>query len=190
MAYDFTDEDKAATSDFQDRIDFGVSEVILVGATAGETQDGKDFLELTVADKNGTEDSARVWFTGGASPYSFQTIRQIVVHTAPEADKEKARMAVENTKNTDELADLLNKNCEGKQLWFSKFYDPTRTYTNDRGTFKSINSRIYGYRPKDQPELMPKADTGVDSAVTDAFPGAEKLDDASGSVPPADAWGK
>lgn len=164
MAYEFTDEDKAATSDFQDRIPFGVSEVVLVGATAGETEAGKDYLELTVADKNGVEDSARVWFTGGASPYSFQTIRQIVVHTAAEADKEKARMAVENTTNTDDMADLLNSKCEGKQLWFTKFYSPDRTYEREGVTYRSIDSRVYGYAPKDHPELMPDNTTATTSS--------------------------
>lgn len=185
MAYEFNDEDKAATDDFQERIAFGVSEVTLVGAVSGQTEAGKDYLELTVADKSGTEDSARVWFTGGASPYSFQTIRQIVVHTAKsDEDKEKARMAVENTKDTDELADLLNSKCEGKQLWFTKFYSPDRTYQNNNGeTKRSIDNRVYGYLPKDRPELMP-SDT---DAVQSTFPGATA--EAADSIPADDAWG-
>lgn len=189
MAYEFSDEDKAATDDFQERIAFGVSEVTLVGAVAGETEAGKDYLEIIVADKDGTEDSARVWFTGGASPYSFQTVRQIVVHTAKsDADKEKARMAVENTKNTDELAELINSKCEGKQLWFTKFYSPDRTYTNSNGeTKRSIDSRVYGYLPKDHPELMPSDEGTGNAAVDSAFPGATA--EPSAAIPADDAWG-
>lgn len=185
MAYKFSDDDKAATDDFKERIPFGVSEVTLVGATAGQTDDGKDFIELTVADKTGTEDNARVWFTGGASPYSFQTIRQIVVHTASEADKEKARMSVENCKDTDDLADLLNTKCLGKQLWFTKFYSPDRTYTNSQGeTKRSIDNKVYGYLPKDRPELMPDGQEPLNAAD---FPGDEKpTGDAAANIP--DGW--
>lgn len=184
MAYEFTDEDKAATDDFQERIAFGVSEVTLVGATSGQTEGGKDYLEITVADASGTEDNARLWFTGGASPYSFQAVRQIVVHTAAEADKEKARLAVEECANTDDMSDLLNKKCAGKQLWFTKFYSPDRTYTNSNGeTRRSIDNRVYGYAPKARPELMP-SDT---DAVQSTFPGATA--EASDSIPADDAWG-
>lgn len=182
MAYQFSDDDKAATDDFQERIPFGVSEVKLVGATAGQTDDGKDFIELTVADNNGLEDNARVWFTGGASPYSFQTIRQIVVHTVADADKEKARMAVESCKDTDDLVDLLNTKCVGKQLWFTKYYDANRTYVNKNGeTKRSINNNIYGYEPKLKPELMPDDQQPLNA---NDFPGDEKpTGEAANNIP-------
>lgn len=181
MAYKFSTEDKVDMGEFQERIPFGVSEVVLVGAVSGQTEAGKDYLELTVADQNGLEDSARVWFTGGASPYSFQTIRQIVVHSASsDSDKEKARMAVEKCEDTDELAELLNKKCVGKQLWFTKYYDPTRTYQNNNGDVKrSINNSIYGYEPKLKPELMPE---GQEPVKAEDFP----LDEA-GTAPSAAA---
>lgn len=166
MAYSFSDDDKAAT-DYQERLPFGVSEVKLVGVTAGETEAGKDFVEVTVANDAGVEDSARVWFVGGASPYSFQTLRQIVVHTASEADKEKARMAVEKTKDNDELAALMNKQCIGKQLWFSKYYSRDRTYTTSDGDIRSsIDSSVYGYEPKLKPELMPETTASEPTTTT------------------------
>lgn len=186
MAYNFSDEDKAATSDFQDRIPFGVHEVQFVGASAGETEANKDYIDVTVADASGVEERVRVWFTGGASPYSFQTLRQIAVHTAKTDDaKEKARMAVENTKNTDELANLLNKNCVGGSLWFTKYYDPSRTYDSNGQTRRSINTNVYGYEPKPKPELMPSDAENVQKT----FPGAKPDDaEAAGSVPPDSAW--
>jgi hypothetical protein len=190
MAYNFTDEDKAVTDDFQERIPFGVSEVVIVSAKADVTEAGKDFIELTVQNAEGLEDSARKWFTGGASPYSFQAIRQIIVHTADDKDKEKARLAVENTANTEEMVALINKMCIGKQIWFTKFYSPDRTYTNQSGeTKRSIDNNVYGYEPKDQPNLMPEANGGATAnAVTDTFPGA--TEEASSSIPAEDAWGK
>lgn len=190
MAYSFNDDDKAAT-DFEERIPFGVSEVTLVGAVSGQTNDGKDFIELTVADKNGLEDNARFWFTGGASPYSFQGLRQIIVHTAKEADKEKARMAVESTADTDSLAELMMKQCVGKQLWFTKFYSPDRTYVNQNGdTKRSIDNRAYGYAPKDRPELMPTA-ADTNKTVSTPFGDATETTtaDAAGAIPADGAWG-
>lgn len=180
MAYKFTSEDKVDV-ERKEYLPFGVNDVKLVGATAGETESGKDYIELTVANADGTEDNARVWFTGGASPYSFQTIKQIVTHAAKtDADKEKARMAVENTKDTDDMADLLNSKCVGGQLWVTKYLDPTRTYQNSNGEVKqSINTSIYGYEPKLKPELMPKETSGND-AVDQTFPGATAADASEG----------
>lgn len=159
MSYKLTKDDKMA-KERKEYMPFGVNIVKLLGATAGETAAGKDYIELTVQNADGIEDNARVWFTGGASPYSYQTIQQIVVHHAKtDADKEKARLAVEKCQDSDELANLLNSKCEGAELWLTKYYDPSRTYMNASGeTKKSINTSIYGYEPKLKPELMPKTD--------------------------------
>jgi hypothetical protein len=168
MSYNFSDEDKVETNtEFTDRLPFGVNDVQLVGATASETEAGKDFIELTVTNADGIEESARVWFTGGASQYSFNTIKQIVVHNAKtEADKEKARQAVENCKDTDEMADLLNSKCVGGQLWVTKYYDPARTYTNTNGQKRrSINTNIYGYAPKVNEQLLALTQLGEDTVV-------------------------
>lgn len=159
MAYKFNEDDKVA-QERKEYMPFGVNVVKLLGATAAETDAGKDYIELTVENADGIEDSARVWFVGGASKYSFQTIQTIVVHAAKEGDKEKARQAVEACKDTDELAELLNKKCVNAELWLTKYYDQTRTYTNQNGeTKKSVNTNIYGYEPKLKPELMPQLDT-------------------------------
>lgn len=185
MSYKFNNEDRKQANEVSEqteRLPFGVNNVKLVGATASETPEGKEFLALTVSNGE-VEAEARVWFTGKASPYSLQTIQQIVVHSASEADKEKARMGVQTVADLDALADLLNKMCVGAELWVTVYYDPSRTYVNQNGeTKRSINTNVYGYEPKLKPELMPS-----DKAVTDAFPGAAPV---SGSTVPADdAWG-
>jgi hypothetical protein len=167
MSYNFTDEDKQA-EERKDYLPFGVNTVEIVGATAGETEAGKDYIEVTV--KTGDiEDNARVWFTGGAAKYSFQTIQQIVVHSAKtSADKEKARMEAEKCVNTDDMANLLNSKCVGAECWVTKYYDPTRTYTSQGGeTKKSINTNLYGYEPKLKPELMPQEQTKDEIAPVD-----------------------
>lgn len=165
MAYKFQAGDKEVT-EHKDYMPFGVNTVKLVGAVSSQTEAGKDYIELTVENADGIEDNARVWFTGKASPYSYQTIQQIIVHSAKtDSAKEKARQAVEACQDSDELANLLNAKCEGAELWVTKYYDPTRTYENANGEVKrSINTNVYGYEPKLKPELMPK-DEPVDNSV-------------------------
>lgn len=187
MSYNFSTEDKEA-NEFSPRIPFGISEVQLSGVTAGETEAGKDFIEVTVVDKDGTEDSARVWFVGGAAKYSFDTLRAIVVHTAKtDADKEKARAAVEACTNNEELASLMNTKCSGGQIWFTKYFNPTRTYSSTSGvTLRSVDKSVLGYEPKLKAELMPDTSGGeitMDN-IDKVFPGAETVKiDAGASVP-------
>lgn len=180
MAYNFNDEDKTA-EERKDYLPFGVNVCKLVGATAGQTEAGKDYIEVTV-NSNGIEDNARVWFTGGAAKYSFQTIQQIVVHSAKtDGAKEQARQAADKCKDTDELANLLNSKCVGAECWVTKYYDPSRTYENSSGeTKKSINTNLYGYAPKLKPELMPVEGPKDEVHAVD--------DDAQVTIP--DDWSK
>lgn len=156
MAYQFNDEDKVER-EFAEKLPYGVSKVQLVGATAGETDDGKDWIDLEITTEDGIEDTARVWFTGKAAPYSFNTLRQIAVHQGKDdAEKEKIRAAVEACGTSDELATLLNDKVAGGELWFTKYLDPQRTWQdNDGNTRRSVNKNVYGYEPKEKPELMP-----------------------------------
>lgn len=158
MSYQFNDEDKEAV-EFAERMPYGVNKVQLVGVTAGETDAGKDYIEVTVTNADGIEDSGRVWFVGGASKYSFDTLRQIVIHSQKsDSDKEAARMAVEKCVDNEALADLINKQCVGAELWFTKYFDAERTYQGSDGvTRRSVNKNIYGYEPRLKPELMPEA---------------------------------
>lgn len=196
MAHDFSAEDKEV-QEYSDRIEFGVHTVQALGFGAGATEDGKEYIEVGVVTKDGVEDKARVWFTGGAAKISFNVLRQIAVHNAKDEDqKAKARDAVDGVKNTDELADLMNKNVMGGELWLTKYYDATRTYENAQGQKRrSINTNIYGYQPKLKPELMPKDADGITNLdrVKDAMPGATEVDNdepfpSGPSVPSEDAW--
>lgn len=166
MAYKFNSEDKEDTStEITERLPFGVSSVQLVGATAGETESNKEYIALTVTNKDGVEEDVRVWFTGGASKYSFNTIKQIVIHNqTSDANKEKAREAVENCVDTDSLADLLNSKVVGGQLWITKYFDPVKSYVNPSGEQRrSINTNVVGYEPKPKPELMALTQLGLDA---------------------------
>lgn len=165
MSYEFQAEDKEVR-EFAESIPFGVSEVHFAGAVADATDAGKDFIEVAIISEDGVEDTARLWFTGGAVNISFNTARQIAVHQGQtEEEKQKIRDRFDKVKDSQELADVLNDVCgNGGKLWFTKYYDPTRTYQNGQGqTRKSINKNIYGYEPKLKPELMPAKDimTGV-----------------------------
>jgi hypothetical protein len=189
MSYKFNNDDRKQANEVsanKDYLPFGVNAVELVGATAGETNDGKQFLELTVTD-GAIESNARVWFTGKASPYSLQTIQQIVVHHAKEADKEKARMAVQTVADLDALTALLNKMCQGAELWVTVYYDPTRTYQTQSGESKrSINTNVYGYEPKLKPELMPAAQP---ETVNVPLQQDNILDDGTVNIPSGGNWG-
>lgn len=189
MAFDFKDEDKEVR-EFKESMSFGLHKVQLVGATAGETEAGKDFIELTIVNVDGVEDAARCWFTGGATNISFNTLRDIAVHVSKdEEEKQAARDAVDAMSNSEELADYLNEKCAGGELWFTKYYDAERTYQDRDGNVRrSVNKNVYGYEPKLKPELMPSNDKDTLNKV---FPGAETLkDDAAGTVPSGDSWAK
>lgn len=188
MAYKFNDEDKEG-GDFAERLPFGVNDVVITAVEAGATDDGKEFVKITVENAAGVSEEARVWFTEKSAKYSFATLRQIAVHNADAADKEKARMAIENCVDTEALAKLLTKNCIGGQAWVEKYYDPSRTYEREGQTYRSINTNLRGYEPKLKPELLDDKQTSGNAAVDKAFPGAEKVD-ASEGIPADDNWGK
>jgi len=189
MSYKFEDTDKEA-NDFKERIPFGISEVQITGVSLGETEAGKEYIEVGVITQDALEDSARVWFVGGASKFSFDTLRSIVVHTAKtDADKEKARVAVEACVDTEALVELINAKCIGGQVWFTKYYNATRSYTGSDGkTYRSVDKAVLGYQPKLKPELMPTAKSNDEITaenVATVFPGSE---DVTGSGPDVPVW--
>lgn len=186
MAHKFDDEEKTV-KEFTDKLSFGVHKVQLVTVEQGETDAGKDFIELTVATADGLEDTARVWFVGGASNISFNTLRQIAVHNAKtDTAKEKARQAVDTVADSAALADLLTENCLGGELWITKYYDPKRTYqAADGSTRKSINKNVYGYEPRLNEALMPR--DGQQEELNATFPEGEKATgNAAANIP--DSW--
>lgn len=183
----FTDDTKQV-KEFSDGnwFAFGVHKVQIVSIGLDKTDDGKEFVEVEVVGENGEEDKARVWFTTEkAANFSFNVLRQIYVHNAPDDKKDEARDTMDAVKTTDELVEKLQERLLGKECWFTKYLDPTRTYTNKQtGEVKqSVNKNIYGYEPKLHPELMPKEAGTGNAAVDSTFPGAKTADDASGGIP-------
>ena len=183
MAYSFNDKDKEV-KEFSERLPFGVHKVQLVVATADATNEGKEFIELSFVTEDNFEDTVRLWFVGGAANISFNTLHQIAVHNQKtEEKKEKMRQAMDRVADSEELVNLLNDSTIGGEFWVTKFYDPKRTYTNERGTFRSFNTNAYGYAPKERPELMPEADQQKQE-LNQTFPGAKE--DSAGAIP--DSW--
>jgi hypothetical protein len=157
MGYQFNDEDKEVR-EFAETLPFGVNKVNLLLAEAGQTEAGKDYIELNFVSEQGIEDKARVWFVGKASNISFNTLLALAIHNqSTDKAKEEMRQAFESLADSEELCNLLNEKCMNGEFWVTKYYDPERTYQNNQGqTRRSINKNIYGYEPKLKPELMPR----------------------------------
>lgn len=158
MAHTFNDDEKEVR-EFAQSMPFGVNVVQITGAISDQTEKGTEFIEVGVVNEQGVEDSAKLYFTGGASNISFNNLRQLAVHCVGEDEeaKEAARKKVDEAKDTDELATIISELCTGKSAWFTKYYDAKgSTFTNEFGTFKSVQKNVLGYEPKLKPELMPK----------------------------------
>jgi hypothetical protein len=141
------------------KIGYGVHEVKLMLVEAGTTNAGKEYVQFNLADDGGAEGSARVWFTTDkAANFRFNVMRQVFVHCAPEAKKDDARNQMDKVEDSDQAVKLLNEKCIGKQIWFTKYINPGNTYTDQSGATKqSVNTSVYGYKPKLREDLMPKA---------------------------------
>ena len=189
----FSSEQKEVKEFKDDYFTYGVHKVKLGVADHGKTEDGKEYIDITVVSEDGEkEDTARVWFTTEKSiNYSFNVLRTIIVHNAPEAKKDEARKLADAVETTEALADLINEKCMGGDLWFTKYPDPERTYTNQAGEVKkSINKNVMGYEPKERPELLPKEQKAVDPAD---YPNDEPFGDdegktAANTVPDKKSW--
>lgn len=186
----FNDETKAV-KEFSEKnwLGFGVHKVH-IGMIELTEKNGKECVEITVLGPNDEEDTAVVWFsTDKAANYSFNVLRQIYVHNAPEARKDAARDTMDSVKDTTELVEKLNEKLVGGECWFTKYLDPSRTYTAQDGTVRqSVNKNIYGYEPKPRPELMPAGGDTSDQITKDnvaqIFPGADTAPaDAAGGIP-------
>lgn len=194
MAHSFNDDEKEVR-EFAQSMPFGVNVVQVTGAIADQNAKGTDYIEVGVVNEQGVEDSAKLYFTGGASNISFNTLRQIAVHCAEsEEDKETARQRVDAVKDSDELAAVISELCTGKQIWFTKYYAADgSTYTNEYGTFKSVQKSVLGYEPKERPDLMPNKESADDrderKAGNDPLAGAEPASKEAADNIPSD-WAK
>lgn len=166
---DFTNEHKEER-EYAKKLPFGVNKVLILGFSLEKTKDGNEFIEVgfTNMDQD-IEDKARVYFTEKAAGFSFDTLRQIFVHNAPEDKKDIARQSVNAVASTEKLVELLASKLPGKEMWVTKYLDPKRNYEKNGQTFKSINLNIYGYEPKLNESLMPKAQESVGNAAQATF---------------------
>lgn len=181
MSHKFSDDAKAFEGNSGNWFGYGVHEVQVVQVEEGTTDSGTDYIEFTLAGPNGEEDTARVWLTEKSEKYSFKTLRDIYVHCAPEKEKQKARDSFDAAEDSTAVVNLL-QNCYGKQIWFTKYPDPKRTYEAADGTIKkSINKNIYGWAPKLREDLLPKqddvAEVDTDKPLTAADLGGEDASD-------------
>lgn len=176
MPHQFSDDEKEV-KEFSDGnwLGFGVHKVKIGMIERGETESGKEYIEVTVLGENEEEDTARVWFTSDkAANYSFNVLRQIYVHNAPEDKKDAARSTFDAVKDTEEVVKLYNEKLIGGECWFTKYPDPERTYTNANGEIKqSINKNIMGYEPKLRTDLLPENNQHPLSGATKANDGDE-----------------
>lgn len=183
MGYKFNDEDKVESEFNNNYFGYGVHKVQLMLFTADHMEDGREYVDVDFCDPNDGEkvDKVRMWFVGGAAPISFNNLRQIAVHNASEANKEKARMAVEETADSEALVELLNDKLIGKEAWFTKYMDPKRTYIGKDGqTRKSVNKNLYGYEPKLNESLMPAPADEQGNPLAGSTPAS---DDAKANIP-------
>lgn len=186
----FNDENKAVKEFNNDYFSFGIHEVQMQLFTVETNDNGNEYLEVGVVGKDSEEDSVRLYLTEKAANYTFNTMRQIFVHIAPEDKREEAGKLIDAVKDSDELIKLLNDKALGGKCWYTKYYDPKTTYVNKAGeTKRSVNTNIYGYEPKPRPELMP--DTGAPSVggtpLDEPFPSGTPLTDSEKAEIP-DNW--
>lgn len=160
---DFNDEHKEEQGKY---FDIGIHEVVITDVTGGTNDNDKEYIEFTVegAGKDAKEGKARMWFTTDkAIKYTFNNIRGIFVHNAPEDKKEKAREIVNKTKNSEELVALCKKALVAKLAWY-QVEQSDYTYVNQAGETKNgYNRNITGYEPTPKPK----------TAVEKMFPDAE-----------------
>ena len=147
----------------------GVHKVKLGLITFEKDDSDRVFADISVFDEEDREGNARLWFhTDGAKKYSFNTLRSIFVHNAPEDKKEATREKINNLKNLEEM-DAACQELIGKECWYLVERDPSRKYVGQDGKEReSLNRNVYGYEPKpSNPTPQPKEDVKTNSGDGD-----------------------
>lgn len=185
--FDITAEMK---EEYIDRISFGVHKGKIVGFADGVTEGGVPYIDVAF-DVDGIEDSTRLFFgTVKGAKYSFNTLKGIYTHNAPESQKETARKGLDKVNNSEELIEALNSKLVGKELWVSKFYDPTRVYMGSDGKqHRSVNVDVYGYEPPMKPELMPQKNV-ADMSESEVAANLGLSDSDKATDEAIDGWGR
>lgn len=148
-------EDKAV-SERGNYFSYGVHLVTIGLIEHSPATDEKPYIAVTVLGDHGEEDTVRCYFVGGASNISFNTLRQIYVHNAPEDKKDDARNTIDGAADTEHLVELLSDKLMDKECWYTAYPSPTRTYLDRNNVERhSIDKNIYGYEPKLKTDLIP-----------------------------------
>lgn len=126
----------------------GVHAVTITEADFEKNPNGKVFLNVKVEGVNGEQGSARLWFTGAATPFSVDKIRKIFVHNAKDDEqKQKIRDFFKSMKSLYEMSQLIQK-LPGKSCWYT-IQKTEETYIDNNGDEKYRYERnIWGYEPK------------------------------------------
>ena len=147
--------------------DFGVHEV-KIAKTKIDKHDYKPYVEIFV-ENDSAEDRARLWLhTPDTRRISIDTVRKILVHNQENEDiKQKIREKILQIKNLADFAALLEKTV-GCTAWFKISEDEERTYEKDGKVKKSINRRIYGYKPKSE-QVEEQTEVKAETETTENF---------------------
>ncbi len=168
---------------------YGVHKVKIIGFDHSKTDNGKEYVEVAFVDpeNESIEDKARVWFTTDkATQYSFNVFKGILIHNTPEAKRDLARKTIDEVANTDKLVELLVDKLIGKEMWFTKYVDPTRTYEKEGRTYQSTNKNIMAYEPKLNESLMPKPKESASEAFEAVFMPKPDVPFKNGGSQPSD----
>lgn len=135
--------------------EFGTHEVTISKVKIGKHED-KPFADISV-ENDVAEDRARLWLhTPDTRRISIDTVRKILIHNQENEEiKQKIREKFQQIKNLADFAALLEK-IVGCAAWFKVSEDENRSYEKDGEIKKSINRRIYGYKPKDAQKVEQK----------------------------------
>ena len=161
----FSDDDKKV-NEFSGKkyFDEGIHQVRISTVQLGETDSKKEFLEFGVIgmdDEDEREDSMRFWFSSpGAINFSFNRIREIFVHNAPEDKKDETRKKFDAITDTEKLEEACTKVLIGKEAWLKVEQNPNRTYQNAQGETKnSFDKNLTGYEPSMKKSADPTPQT-------------------------------
>lgn len=183
----FTDEIKQA-KEFNDSpyFGYGVHKVQIDLVEFGSTDNGKEYIEVSIVGENGEEDKVRVWFTSvKAATYSWNVLRLIAVHNTPEDKRDEMKAKFDALEDPVQMADLMTE-FYGKECWFTKYPSKDRTYlASDGSTKKSIDKNIMGYEPKPQPDRIPQSDKDM---LNQTFPEGDGPVDLNANAKIPNEW--
>lgn len=165
-----SEEDTKAVGGF---LNEGVHDVTVKSAKFDKNPNGKVFVEVEVADDSDRKGSAKLWFEGGATPYSLNTIRTIFVHNAEtKEDKDKLREFFKAPKSLHVISEVLPK-LTGKQCWYSSQKTEETYEANDGSTKHRYENNVWAF----EPTLKPRNEESQETSHQDNLPDDRDVDE-------------